>query len=144
MTDQVHQEPLDRPVPRNYHRPRMHEPPAGTPRFGTKVYLPGQTNNLIIDYAHDAACDGTCTLWKDEFLATQLFPEEKICFPTFDEVYGNCNMNRTKYELCHKVSPDIAFQARGARELKMMLHALPAPAKQTSTGIVQPLFVNRD
>ena len=127
----MNQEPLDRNVPRNYHRPRMHEPPEGTPRFGNKVYLPGQTNNLIVDYAHDAECDATCTPWKDEFLKSQLFPEEKICFPTFDDVYGNCNMVRTNYELCHKVSPDRAFQARGARELKMVLHALPAPTKKT-------------
>ena len=144
MTDHLKQETLDLPVPRSYHRSRTDEPPEGTPRFGNKVYLPGQTNHLIVDYAHDAECNGTCTKWKDEFLKSQLFPEEKICFPTFDEVYGNCNMVRTNYEQCHKVCPDLAFKSRGARELKMVLHALPAPTKKTSTGIVQPLFINKN
>jgi hypothetical protein len=62
-------------------------------------YKPGAVEPIIYDYAHDARCDGKCLIWNDKRLYEQtLSIEKKICFPSFDEVFGNCNIERTHYE----------------------------------------------
>jgi hypothetical protein len=69
------------------------------PESRGKVYKAGAVEPIICDYAHDTRCDGKCLIWKDKFLDKQLFPmEKKICFPSFHEVYVNCNIERTNYD----------------------------------------------
>jgi hypothetical protein len=67
------------------------------PEFHGKQYNPGaaEDSRIVCDYAHDTRCDGTCL---NELLEKQLYPHKKICFPSFDSVYGNCSIERTMYE----------------------------------------------
>jgi hypothetical protein len=91
-------------------------------QLNVQKYKPGAGADVICDFAHDTRCDGTCVLWNKNLLLEQLYPKEKICFPSFDNVYGNCNMKRTKFENMFRVSPDQATLMKARHGLKMDLN----------------------
>ncbi len=81
------------------------------PRIGSSLYSPGQSLGFpfVCDYAHEMECDGTCLRWTDDLLEAELFPLTKICFPSFDDAYGNCSLQRTHYENRHILNPEGAL-----------------------------------
>ena len=101
------------------------------PTFGGKVYQPGQGKPFVCDYSHQLECDGTCSPWSDDLLGQQIFPEERICFPSFDDVFGNCSIERTRYENRNVLLPDQAWKERGAKELKIRLEVLDKKEKKS-------------
>jgi hypothetical protein len=91
------------------------------PESRGKVYkADGAVEPIICDYAHDTRYDGKCLIWKDKFLDKQLFPmKKKICFPSFDEVYGNCNIERTDYENRFIINEDSAEDRKQSWALRL-------------------------
>jgi hypothetical protein len=63
-------------------------------------YNPGSKvdSNIVCNYVLDTRCDRTCLAWNNELLQSKLYPYAKLCFPSFDPVYGNCSIQRTMYE----------------------------------------------
>jgi hypothetical protein len=107
------------------------------PEYRGKRYNPAATavGDIVCDYAHDTRCDGTCLLWTDDLLGPQMFPEDKkICFPSFDEDFGNCSAERTNFEICFKVSPDAALEARTKAELRVLTNLRVKPEKLLKDG----------
>jgi hypothetical protein len=101
------------------------------PESREKVYKAGAVEPIICDYAHDTRCDGKCLIWKDKFLDKQLFPmKKKICFPSFDEVYGNCNIERTDYENRFIINDGLAKDTKAKFGLKIVLNLEEKPVKQ--------------
>ncbi len=99
-------------------------------RFCGKKYIPAEGEDVICDYAHDSTCDGTCVPWDNNFLIPQMYPEEKICFPSFDEVYGNCNLKRTGFENMFRINPDRARRWQAKRGMEMSLELIDKPTTQ--------------
>jgi hypothetical protein len=104
------------------------------PQYGATKYKPCEGDDVICDYTHDTRCDGNCLTWRDDFLLAQLYPEEKICFPSFDEVYGNCSMRRTNIENFHNINPDQAKMKRAATAVKMSCGIYDTPEKLLPDG----------
>jgi hypothetical protein len=105
------------------------------PESRGKVYKAGAVEPIICDYAHDKRCDGKCLIWKDKFLDKQLFPmEKKIWFPSFDEVYGNCNIERNKYENQCIINEDSAREVKANIGHKIILNLKEKPVKQLRDG----------
>jgi hypothetical protein len=112
------------------------------PESGGKVYKPGAVEPIICDYAHDTRCDGKCFIWKDKVLDKQLFPmEKKICFPSFDEVYGNCNIKRTNYENQCVIKESSSRTVKANIGLKIILNLKDKPVKQLPDGSNKKLSV---
>jgi hypothetical protein len=107
-----------------------------------KVYKPGAVEPIICDYAHDTRCDGKCLIWKDKSLDKQLFPmEKKICFPSFDEVYGKCNIERTNYENQCIINEGSARKVKANLGLKIILNLKEKPVNQLPDGSNKKLSV---
>jgi hypothetical protein len=70
------------------------------PEFHGKRYNPGPAaaSNMVCDYAYDTRCNITCLARNNELLQSKYYLFAKICFPTFDSVYGNCSLDHTMYE----------------------------------------------
>jgi hypothetical protein len=102
--------------------------------LNVQKYKPGAGAgaDVICDFAHDTRCDGTCVPRNRNLLLEQLYPEEKICFPSFDDVYSNCNMKRTKFENMFRVSPDQATLMKAGHGVKMHLNLYVKPRKEDS------------
>jgi hypothetical protein len=71
---------------------------------------PGVLATITFHYPDDVVCDRTCSLWNDQLCVPEgYYPEDmKICFPTFDNTYGNCNLARTEFENITLCNPDKA------------------------------------
>jgi hypothetical protein len=107
-----------------------------------KVYKPGPVEPIICDYAHNTRCDGKCLIWKGKVLDKQLFPmEKKICFPSFDEVYGNCNIERTNCENQCIINEDSARKVKANIGLKIILNLKEKPVKELPDGSNKKLSV---
>jgi hypothetical protein len=105
------------------------------PESRGKVYKAGAVEPIICDYAHNTRCDGKCLIWKDKFLDKQLFPmEKKIRFPSFDKVYGNCNIQRTNYENRFIINDGLAKDTKVKLGLKILLNLEEKPVKQLRDG----------
>ena len=112
------------------------------PESREKVYKAGAVEPIICDYAHDTRCDGKCLIWKDKFLDKQLFPmKKKICFPSFDEDYGNCNIERTNYENQCIIKEGSAEDTKANLGLKIFLNLEEKPVKQLKDGSNKKLSV---
>jgi hypothetical protein len=112
------------------------------PESRGKVYKAGAVEPIICDYGHDIRCDGKYLIWKDKFLGKQLFPmEKKICFPSFDEVYGNRNIERTNYENRCIINEDSAREVKENIGLKIILNLKEKPVKQLPDGSNKKLSV---
>jgi hypothetical protein len=84
---------------------------------------------------HDVRCDGQCLLWNKQLLQGGIYPGDlKICFPTFDDTYGNCNLDRTDFENRTIVSPDAAFQRKGALAFRMLTTKVKKPEQMLPDG----------
>ena len=91
---------------------------------------------VTCDYPHDVGCDLTCTLWNNQ-LREKLghYPEDmKICFTTFDDTYGNCNLHRTKFENASLSNPDLARSKKARDGLKMTLLNIQKPEQMLPDG----------
>jgi hypothetical protein len=56
--------------------------------------------------------------------------KKKICFPSFDEVYGNCNIKRTDYENGFIINDGLAETTKAKLGLKIVLNLEEKPVKQ--------------
>jgi hypothetical protein len=66
----------------------------------------------------------------------------KICFPTFDDTYGNCNLDRTEFENIKIVTPCKANRRKGVVGLKMRFAKVNFPVQMLPDGrnrILTPL-----
>jgi hypothetical protein len=73
---------------------------------------------------------------------TNFFPmEKKICFPSFDEVYGNCNIERTNYENQCIINESFAGDTKANLGLKIILNLKDKPVKQLTDGSNKKLSV---
>jgi hypothetical protein len=72
----------------------------------------------------------------------KLFPmEKKICFPSFDGVYGNCNIERTNYENRCIINEDSARKVKENIGLKIILNLKEKPVNQLPDGSNKKLGV---
>jgi hypothetical protein len=67
--------------------------------------------------------------------------KKKICFPSFDEVYGNCNIERTNYENQFIIKEDSAEDTKAKLSLKIVLNLEGKPVKQLPDGSNKKLSV---
>jgi hypothetical protein len=98
--------------------------------FHGKKYIRAEGEDVICDYAHDSWCNGTCLPWDNNFLILQMYPEEKTCFPSFYELYGNCNLEHTRFENIFFMHPNKACELQSTRGLKMSMKLVDQPTKQ--------------
>jgi hypothetical protein len=95
------------------------------------------------DAPHDVRCDGKCLLWNDQLVRHALYPGDlKICFPTFDDTYGNCNLDRNEFENIKIVTPCKAFRTEALVGLKMCCAKVKIPVQMLPDGsnrILTPL-----
>jgi hypothetical protein len=98
---------------------------------------------VIRDAPHDVKCDGKCVLWNDKLIRRGFYPGGlKICFPSFDDTYGNCNLDRTEFENTKLVSPCGARNKKAADGLKMLCLNVKMPLQMLPDGsnrILTPL-----
>jgi hypothetical protein len=112
------------------------------PESRGKVYKAGAVEPIICNNAHDTRSDGKCLISKDRFLDKQLFPmEKKIYFSSFDEVYGNCNIERTNYENRFIINDGLAKDTKAKLGLKIVLTLEEIPVKQLQDGSNKKLSV---
>jgi hypothetical protein len=112
------------------------------PESGGKIYKPGAVEPIICNDDHGTRFDGKCLIWKDRFLDKKLFPmEKKICFPSSDEVYGNCNIERTNYENQCIINESSAKTVKGNIGLRIILNFKDKPVKQLPDGSNKKLSV---
>jgi hypothetical protein len=106
------------------------------PESQGNVYKPGAVEPIICDYAHNTRCDGKCLIWKDKFLDKQTFPmKKKICFPSFDEVFGNCSIERTNYKNQFIINKSLFAKSTKANlGLKIVLNLKEKPVKELPDG----------
>jgi hypothetical protein len=67
--------------------------------------------------------------------------EKKICFPSFDEVYGNCNIEQTNYENQCIINESSARKVKANISLKIILKLKDKPVKQLPDGSNKKLSV---
>jgi hypothetical protein len=67
--------------------------------------------------------------------------EKKICFPSFDEVYGNCNIERTNCENQCIINEDSARKVKANIGLKIILNLKEKPVKELPDGSNKKLSV---
>jgi hypothetical protein len=67
--------------------------------------------------------------------------KKKICFPSFDEVYGNCNIERTNYENQFIINEGSAEDTKAKLGLKIVLNLEEKPVKQLPDGSNKKLSV---
>jgi hypothetical protein len=67
--------------------------------------------------------------------------KKKICFPSFDKVYGNCNIERTDYENRFIINDGLAENTKAKLGLKIVLKLEEKPVKQLRDGSNKKLSV---
>jgi hypothetical protein len=67
--------------------------------------------------------------------------EMKICFPSFDEVFGNCTIERISYENQCIINKSSAEDTKAKLGLKTVLNLKEKPAKQLTDGSNKKLSV---
>jgi hypothetical protein len=106
-----------------------------TPEYNGKRYKPGAGEEIVCDYAHNTRCNGTCLSWKDQFLKGQLFSiEKKIRFPSFDDDFGNFNVNWTNFENLFKINLSMALSKKASVGPKIALLFNDKPEKLLPDG----------
>jgi hypothetical protein len=66
---------------------------------------------------------------------------EKICFPSFDQVYGNCNIERTNHKNQFIINKSFAKSTKANFGLKIVLNLKEKPVKQLPDGSNKKLSV---
>jgi hypothetical protein len=67
--------------------------------------------------------------------------KKKICFPSFDGVYGNCNIERTDYENRFIINNGLAENTKAKLGIKIVLNLEEKPVKQLRDGSNKKLSV---
>jgi hypothetical protein len=67
--------------------------------------------------------------------------EKKICFPSFDEVYGYCNIKRTNYENQCIINESSARTVKANIGLRIILNLKDKPVQQLPDGSNKKLSV---